>query len=117
MQEGEIDWLGGTRSIKVRVIAATNRNLAAEVENGNFRADLLYKLNDFLIERESRIFRFLPVIFLTEFKESRQSLLRTFFVEIYRSVYNRIPEFANLSGVDEINEAFAASPVAIIKEL
>ena len=47
IQEGEIERLGGTKTIKtdVRIIAATNRNLKLEVEKGNFREDLWYRLN------------------------------------------------------------------------
>ena len=47
LQEKEIIPVGGTSPIKtdVRVIAATNRDLEAEVEHGRFRADLYYRLN------------------------------------------------------------------------
>jgi PAS domain S-box-containing protein len=47
IQEGEFDRIGGTRTIKVdvRIIAATNRNLKLEVEQGTFREDLWYRLN------------------------------------------------------------------------
>ena len=47
IQENEFERLGGTRTIKadVRIIAATNRNLKDEVENGTFREDLWYRLN------------------------------------------------------------------------
>ncbi len=47
IQENEFERLGGTKTIKidVRIIAATNRNLKLEVENGNFREDLWYRLN------------------------------------------------------------------------
>jgi transcriptional regulator with GAF, ATPase, and Fis domain len=49
LQEREFERLGGTRSIKlnVRLIAATNRDLAAMVAEKQFRADLFYRLKVF----------------------------------------------------------------------
>src|SRR6185295_11831939 len=51
LQEREFQRLGGTRAIKadVRVIAATNRDLQAAMERGEFREDLFYRLNVFEI--------------------------------------------------------------------
>ncbi|MEO1054689.1 MAG: sigma-54 dependent transcriptional regulator [Bacteroidota bacterium] len=49
IQEKEIERIGGNKilQIDVRLIAATNRDLEKEVNDGNFRADLFYRLNVF----------------------------------------------------------------------
>ncbi len=51
IQEREIERIGGKSTIRinVRIIAATNRNLLQEVEEGRFRNDLFYRLNVFPI--------------------------------------------------------------------
>src|SRR5271155_3373345 len=52
LQEQELERLGDTRTrkVNVRVIAASNRNLKKEVDEGRFRADLFYRLSVFPIE-------------------------------------------------------------------
>ena len=47
IQEREVSPLGASKPLKVdvRIIAASNRNLAEEVHNGTFRDDLFYRLN------------------------------------------------------------------------
>lgn len=51
VQEGEFDPVGSskTQKVNVRLIAATNRALEKEIEEGNFRQDLFYRLNVFPI--------------------------------------------------------------------
>ncbi len=47
LQEQKFERVGGSKTIQVnvRVLAATNKNLEEEIENGNFRADLYWRLN------------------------------------------------------------------------
>ncbi len=47
LQEQKFERVGGNKtiSVNVRVLAATNKNLEEEIENGNFRADLFWRLN------------------------------------------------------------------------
>ena len=76
LQEQEVEPLGGTRTVRVnvRVIAATNQDLEAMVEERKFRADLYYRLNIFPInlpslrEREEDI-PLLVAYFVRKFSE------------------------------------------------
>ena len=47
IEDSKIERVGGTKKIEVdvRIIAATNKNLKEEIENGNFREDLFHRLN------------------------------------------------------------------------
>ncbi len=52
LQTGEFERLGGTETLQVdvRLIAATNRNLRRMIKDGEFRADLFFRINSFPIE-------------------------------------------------------------------
>lgn len=85
LQQKEIQRVGSdeTLHIDVRIIAATNRNLEEEIQNGNFREDLYYRLNvvtldvPSLAEREGDI----PILaqhFLTVFAKKNNKEIKGF---------------------------------------
>lgn len=80
IEEEEIYAVGSSNPIKVdiRIIAATNRDLAVEVEKGNFREDLYYRLN--VIE--------IPLPSLTNRKEDIPLLVQHF-IKKYNQELNR----------------------------
>jgi two-component system, NtrC family, response regulator AtoC len=69
IQERELTRVGGNDTIKidVRLIVATNRNLAEEVQKGNFREDLYYRLLGLPIELPPLRFRGNDIIILAKF--------------------------------------------------
>src|SRR5262249_22871760 len=80
LQEREFDRVGGTRPIKVdiRLIAATNRDLAEAIKAGRFRQDLFFRLN-------------VVSITLPPLRDRRADipLLATYFVQQYSREANR----------------------------
>jgi Nif-specific regulatory protein len=80
LQERELERLGATKTIKVnvRLIAATNRDLAGAVESGAFREDLFYRLNVYPI--------YLPSL---REREADILLLADYFLEKYAVEYNK----------------------------
>lgn len=69
IQEKELTRVGGTAPVKfdARVIVATNRNLAKEVEKGNFREDLYYRLLGLPIEIPPLRYRGNDILILAKF--------------------------------------------------
>jgi Nif-specific regulatory protein len=80
LQEKELERLGGTKIIKVnvRLMAATNKDLAGAVETGTFREDLFYRLNVYPI--------YLPSL---REREADMLLLADYFLEKYAGEYNK----------------------------
>jgi DNA-binding NtrC family response regulator len=68
IQEKELTRVGGNKAIKfdARVIVATNRNLAKEVQKGNFREDLYYRLLGLPIEIPPLRFRGNDILILAK---------------------------------------------------
>lgn len=69
LQENKISRVGGEKDIKVdvRVLAATNKDLKAEIEKGNFREDLYHRLSVILIHVPSLNDRKEDIPLLTEY--------------------------------------------------
>ncbi len=79
LQEGELQRVGGDQTIHVdvRIIAATNRDLETEVEQGRFREDLYYRLNVVTLEvpplrRRHGDIELLAENFITRFAEKNR---------------------------------------------
>ena len=76
LESGEFLKVGDSKPTKtdVRIIAATNRNLKTEIENGNFREDLYYRINIFQIKLPSLRERVADIELLVKFFLKRFSL-------------------------------------------
>jgi sigma-54 specific flagellar transcriptional regulator A len=88
LQQREYTPVGDNRTLKcdIRIVAATNRDLAQEIDNGNFREDLYYRLN--VIH--------LPLPALRERMEDMDDLIEYFFGESLQMAGRD-----DLQGIDE----------------
>jgi two-component system, NtrC family, nitrogen regulation response regulator NtrX len=96
LQEGEVERLGSSRTIKVdvRVIAATNKDLEEEIEQGRFREDLYFRLSVIPI--------FVPP--LRERTEDIPALVQHF-VSRFSRESNRRPAKFSTSGIEALTQA------------
>jgi two-component system nitrogen regulation response regulator NtrX len=96
LQEGEVERLGSARTIKVdvRVIAATNKDLEAEIEKGNFREDLYFRLSVIPIK----------VSPLRERREDIPALVRHF-ADLFGRENNRRPQRFTPGAVEVLQKA------------
>lgn len=104
LQEGEFERVGGTQTIKVkvRIIAATNRNLQELVGEGKFRADLYFRLNVFPIYVPPLRERGKDILMLTDFFVRYFS--RRFNKRITSLSRNTVAELQNYSFPGNIRE-------------
>nr|WP_255444155.1 sigma 54-interacting transcriptional regulator [Robiginitalea sp. SC105] len=93
LQEGEIEMVGAgqPKKLDVRVIAATNRNLKAEIERKNFREDLYFRLNVFPIE-------------VPPLRERREDIpiLVEHFVDKFNKEYNKNIQFVSDHAMEKL---------------
>ncbi|HTI36474.1 MAG TPA: sigma-54 dependent transcriptional regulator [Vicinamibacterales bacterium] len=96
LQEGEVERLGSARTIKVdvRVIAATNKDLEAEIEKGNFREDLYFRLSVIPIR----------VAALRDRREDVPVLVRHF-VDLFSRENNRRPQRFTPAALEYLQKA------------
>ncbi len=94
LQEKEIDRIGGRSpvAVDIRIIATTNRDLIQEIEKGNFREDLYYRLGVFPIE--------LPPL---RERPGDIVLLANHFLERYTKQYGKTINGFSPSAVDYMN--------------
>lgn len=97
LQEGEVDSIGSKRSVKidVRIVSATNRDLAKSASEGSFREDLYYRLNVYPIEAPSLRERREDIPALVE------AFIRRFNVEEGKRVVGAAPETMQILSAHE----------------
>ncbi|MBD3288958.1 response regulator [candidate division KSB1 bacterium] len=108
LQENEFRRVGGTTPIKfdVRIISATNKNLTKEIEAGNFREDLYFRLNVIPIE----------VAPLRE-RKNDIPLLAQHFIQSYSSQNNKKPKSISKSAFPLLMEYHWRGNIRELKNL
>ncbi len=105
LQEQDFERVGGSKVIhvNVRIVAATNRNLAEAIKSGTFRSDLYYRLNIFPL--------FVPA--LRERKEDIPILVAHFLVHFSQKLGKKLERFSDNS----LEQLFAYAWPGNIREL
>jgi len=122
LQEREFERLGGTKTVKVdvRLVAATNRDLRAALEEGTFREDLYYRLNVVPINipplrDHKEDIPALAALFLRKFAESSDKTI----LEISPAAMERLMLFhwpGNVRELENVMErAVALSPGPVLE--
>ncbi len=105
LENGSYSRLGSSNinKVDVRVVAATNKDLEIEAEKGNFRRDLLYRLNNIRIELPSLRDRIEDIELLTEhFVERICDKLKIPFQEIDTDVIELLQQFPWTGNIREL---------------
>lgn len=89
LESGEFLKVGDNKPIKtdVRIIAATNRDLETEIEKGNFREDLYYRINIFQIKLPSLRERVVDIELLAQF------FLKSFSLKTGKNISSISPDY------------------------
>ncbi|MCD1117404.1 sigma-54-dependent transcriptional regulator [Chryseobacterium turcicum] len=89
LESGEFLKVGDSKPTKtdVRIISATNRNLETEIENGNFREDLYYRINIFQIKLPSLRERVADIELLVKF------FLKSFSLKTGKNITSASPDY------------------------
>jgi len=89
LESGEFLKVGDSKPIKtdVRIIAATNRDLETEIEKGNFREDLYYRINIFQIKLPSLRERVADIELLVNF------FLKSFSLKTGKNIISMSPDY------------------------
>jgi transcriptional regulator with GAF, ATPase, and Fis domain len=114
LQEREFERVGGNKVIaaNVRVIAATNRDLQAMIDEGKFRGDLYYRLNVFPIEMPSLRQRREDIPLLVEYFIDRYATKTGKKIrEIEKSTLERLKSYAWPGNIRELQNVIERSIV------
>lgn len=120
LQDGRFERIGGSETIHadVRVIAATNKNLEEKIEAGEFRQDLLYRLNGFTIRLPALRERLddLPLLVEHFLKHNAQEVSRPA-VHLADETFNLLKSYAWPGNVRELQSVIKYAVVHAVGDV